>query len=260
MANGKNEHFIKALKNKFNDDGYIVLPEVKNSTGYQKKVRYADAVVLQMWPSRGLSIVGYEFKRSRGDWLTELRNPAKADSIFKFCHEWYLLTENKNGVVKGQEEIPEFWGWQYLTPKGRIKTTKKAVKKEQPLIDYGFIFSLCRNVKRCESENIQKRLHESYVKGKNSVSNDLKKEKEFFDLERKKLDKKMNEVSILMQALGLKTWAGNEDLIKRISNFLNKDYFVLTRFRNEILRVIDILNLSKISIDKIMEMHDEIGK
>jgi hypothetical protein len=44
-----------------------------------------------LWPSRGLKLMGFEIKAGRGDWLGELRNPRKAESIARFCDQWWVV-------------------------------------------------------------------------------------------------------------------------------------------------------------------------
>lgn len=84
-----------------------------------------------LWPSRGLAITGIEVKSFRSDWLRELKQPEKAEGIFKFCDYWYLVTTTTE--VAKLEEIPETWGWMAL--KGtKLVTMKEAPKLEaQPL-------------------------------------------------------------------------------------------------------------------------------
>lgn len=57
-----------------------------------KGERRADAVAMNLWPSRGNVLRGYEFKVSRADWRSELKNPAKAEPIAQYCDHWYLVT------------------------------------------------------------------------------------------------------------------------------------------------------------------------
>jgi hypothetical protein len=65
-------------------------------------------VVFGTWPSRGLEILGFEIKSNRGDWLSELRQPQKAESIGAYCDQWYIVASE--AVVK-LEEVPSAWGW-----------------------------------------------------------------------------------------------------------------------------------------------------
>ena len=51
---------FEALKTRYNSPEYCLLPQVRNSTGYSSKVRTADAIAMSLWPSRGLTLTGFE--------------------------------------------------------------------------------------------------------------------------------------------------------------------------------------------------------
>lgn len=104
------EDFVLSLlkKHRYNEDAYAVLPQVANKTGSGVS-RTADAVVMGLWPSRGLTLEGIEIKVSRSDWLRELSNPSKADVIFRYCDKWYVACPV--GVVDLKKDaFPETWG------------------------------------------------------------------------------------------------------------------------------------------------------
>lgn len=82
-----------------------LLPQVADRTG--SPTRHADAIAMQLWPSRGLTIDGIEIKVDRRDWLRELEKPSKADVIYRFCDRWYIAAPT--GVVV-KTELPETWG------------------------------------------------------------------------------------------------------------------------------------------------------
>src|SRR5262245_2299599 len=84
----------------------VMLREVRNGTGYAKQVRTADAVVVSVWPSRGVWLGGIEVKVSRSDWLRELKDPTKAAEIQKYCNYWWLASPE--GVCE-PGELPENW-------------------------------------------------------------------------------------------------------------------------------------------------------
>lgn len=125
---------------------YYVLTNVRNGTGYGKAEGYADALMMSVWPSRGLQLIGAEFKVSRSDWLREKKDPAKAEKFFKHCHRWYLITANNAARL---EEIPEPWGWMVAGQNG-LKTMKEApeLKPEPP--DWSLFASIFRN---CSADN-----------------------------------------------------------------------------------------------------------
>jgi hypothetical protein len=110
---------------------YAMFYEVSNGTGLAGGSNYADIVAMGLWPSRGLNVLGFELKASRGDWLREKAKPEKSVAIQRYCDLWYLVTAK--GVVLDQAEIPENWGWLELVGT-RLYTRKKAPKlKAEPL-------------------------------------------------------------------------------------------------------------------------------
>lgn len=121
---------------------FSVLTEVRNGTGYGRQEGYADALVMSLWPSRGLEMIGCEFKVSRSDWLRELKDPAKAEKFFNHCHRWYLVTAN--GAARA-DEVPAPWGWMVAGPAG-LKTMKEAPTLTPVVPDWSLIASIFRNV------------------------------------------------------------------------------------------------------------------
>jgi hypothetical protein len=71
----------------------VIIPEVRNDAGFAAS-RSIDAVSLGLWPSRGLNLTAYELKVSRGDWLRELRDPAKAEAFAGLVDYIYLVVSD----------------------------------------------------------------------------------------------------------------------------------------------------------------------
>lgn len=86
---------------------WAVFYEVSNGTGFGAS-RRADAVALGIWPSRGYTLLGFEFKTDRRDWLRERKDPAKADKIASMVDLFYLVTSHDK--IAGVAELPEPWG------------------------------------------------------------------------------------------------------------------------------------------------------
>lgn len=134
---------FQALRERYPLGEYAFLSEVRNGTGFTKTTRYADALVMSTWPSRGLDLMGFEVKVSRSDWLRELKNPAKAETIFAYCDRWYLVVSDAE-IVK-DAELPSTWG--LLVPrKDKLVVKVEAAKLTPKPIDKTFLASLLRNV------------------------------------------------------------------------------------------------------------------
>lgn len=120
-------------------NGYACLFEVSNGTGSSAR-RSADAVVMNLWPSRGMELVGYEMKVARSDWLHELKQPEKAWPVMKYCDRWNLIASP--GVAK-VEEVPANWG--FIEYDGKKMRTRKAAPLLTPEpLARTFIASLLR--------------------------------------------------------------------------------------------------------------------
>lgn len=75
--------------------------------------RRADAIAVNTFPSRNFKVVGFEFKASRSDWLSEKREGAKSDYFVQACDEWYVVAWS--GIVE-ESELPDGWGLLELKP------------------------------------------------------------------------------------------------------------------------------------------------
>lgn len=129
---------------KYPGPAWVILDEVRDGTGYGA-CRSADAIAFGVWPSRGLQVVGFEVKSSRQDWLNELKNPSKAESIAQFCDQWWIVTGE--GVAK-IEEIPATWGWYVAEARG-LKMMKPATDMAPKEMGRSFLMSIVRNISRC---------------------------------------------------------------------------------------------------------------
>ncbi len=107
-------------------DQFVRAQHVRYNTTYGIALAIADYIVLDTWSPH--EILGFEIKVSRSDWLTELRNPLKAEYWRKHCHRWYLVTSHRE-IVRG--DLPDGWGHMTLTPGGlRIITRAPALAAE----------------------------------------------------------------------------------------------------------------------------------
>lgn len=95
-----------------NGPRYAIAEHVRSVAGFGgywnggQKLRTADLIVMDLWPSKGLNLIGHEVKVSRSDWLTELRDPDKADAFRRYMDRWYLVAPT--GVVR--DDLPAGWG------------------------------------------------------------------------------------------------------------------------------------------------------
>lgn len=126
------------LRNKYPEAECVLIAEVPDSASRR---RYLDYMVINLWESRGQSIIGFEQKSHRGDWVKELKSPQKQELHVPYCDYFYLLTTNEK--VATLDEIPENWGWMHIKD-GKLVTMKKAPKLSPKPMPKSMIVSLLR--------------------------------------------------------------------------------------------------------------------
>ena len=167
------------LRNKYlrPTDAYAFITQVRAATAYAD-MQSADAMVMGLWPSRGVNLTGFEVKVSRGDWLHEYNRPAKAETLAKYCDYWYLVVSEDSILKEG--ELPENWGLLCCDENGKLQEVKKAPKLEPVPIDRMFLASLFRNV---TTKHIPLDMHRDAVKAARSNERE-NAEKNIADLKR----------------------------------------------------------------------------
>lgn len=148
----------------------MVAFEVANGTGMCSD-RRADAISFEFWPSKGLSLTGYEFKVSRSDWLNELKQPEKSQAISQYCDHWYLVAPKD--ILK-IDELPKGWGYIQATTKSLI-TKIAAPERDSIEIDRVFAASFIRKIieKYNDSTLLKKIKAKSYENAKDDISSDM---------------------------------------------------------------------------------------
>lgn len=126
------------LKVKYPAEECVLVKEVADS-GIRR--RYLDYMVINLWESRGQSIIGFEEKAYRSDWIKELKNPAKQELHVPYCDYFYLITADD--TIAKLEEIPENWGWM-VAKGGKLHTIKKAPKLNAKPIPRSLMVSIIR--------------------------------------------------------------------------------------------------------------------
>lgn len=95
-----------ALARHYAHPTYGIVFEVAQGTGMRAH-RHLDAMAMGLWPSRGLVLIGIEVKVSVADFRTELRNPAKAEELARFCDLFYIAAP---AAMLPVTEMPPNWG------------------------------------------------------------------------------------------------------------------------------------------------------
>jgi hypothetical protein len=152
--NANEQAIIRLLRNRYPASSAALLPQVADRTAGASRI--ADAIVMQLWPSNGLRIEGFEIKVSRGDWRRELKDLGKAETIYRFCDLWWIIT-TANVIDDG--DLPETWG--HLEVDGDKLVVRKHAKPN-PAVDPPtrvFVASLLRAMQKWETgEDVVKKL------------------------------------------------------------------------------------------------------
>jgi Trp operon repressor len=128
-----------AISRRWKAPEYAIMWEVGDATGARHS-RLADAVIMGLWPSRGIDLQGVEIKVYRSDWQRELKDPEKAEQIARFCDFWWIHAAPD--VVR-EEELPQGWGLRVYD--GRVWTTKvEAERRKAEPVSREFLAALLR--------------------------------------------------------------------------------------------------------------------
>ena len=172
------------LQGTFSAPAYITLEEVRDATGFDGH-RTADAIAISLYRSRGKAIWGFEMKVSRNDWLKELKQPEKAESIMRYCNYWGLVVPDKNIVKDG--ELPESWGM-YVAQKNRLKCVVPCPKLDPVPMSITMLTALAYAINqrgiRADEAALNKARDEGYAQG-SARTQDAYWEKEYKTLQDK---------------------------------------------------------------------------
>lgn len=158
------EEMRGAMRRQWKAPAHAILWEVGDATGARHS-RLADAVIMGLWPSRGIDLEGVEIKTYRSDWLRELGNPAKAETIARYCDFWWVHAAPD--VVKA-EELPAGWGLRIYD--GRIWTTPvPAVRRQAEPISREFLAALLRRSDQMNEKEARRVADELLVKERETI-------------------------------------------------------------------------------------------
>ena len=221
-----------AILKRYPADAFALAWEVGNSTGFACN-RHADAIAMSLWPSRGLDLVGFEFKASRSDWLKELRQPAKADSFIRYCDHWWLVVTDAAIVKDG--ELPTTWGLLALK-KSALRVVKAAPKLAPIAMDRAFMAALLRGCSKpavaSDKAALLEARNKGYAEAKERYEDEAKRRLEARDQLRAKIAKFESDAGFRFEA----GWRHPANVGQIVRDVLNG---VHDRDRDEMRRIHD---------------------
>jgi len=163
-------HCLDLLHKRHTEPEWAVFEQVAPRTG--GNTRYADAIAVNLWHSRGYAIHGFEIKTERGDWLRELKQPEKAEPLYQYCDYWWVVAPK--GIVK-EDELPPNWG---LLEAGvsRMKTSVNAPKLTPSPITRELFASLIRQGRKALDATALRMQHDAISKTHEEAEQHIKRE------------------------------------------------------------------------------------
>lgn len=224
--------------------------EVANGTGGHAR-RSADAVAMNLWPSRGLAIHGFEFKISRGDWLRELKTPEKAEPVAQYCDHWWIVAPT--GVVK-KGELPSAWGLMEVEESpARLIVSVEAPPKASSPVDRLFLAALFR---RSTTESAQE-IEDAVRQRTDTLTRELQSQfdarvKHEVDLRTRTLERRMNRLIEFEKAGGFTVdeWKVQPDEFGKAVQFVLR--CELYRPYGPVSRVLQVLEQSQKHLSAVL--------
>ncbi|MDR1267937.1 MAG: hypothetical protein LBK82_00285 [Planctomycetaceae bacterium] len=149
---------INWLTDKYHLPEWELFTEVVNDmVGGTRHSRRADAIALSLWrqPEQKklqfdnlvpkhirTTVIGFEVKVNRADWLQELKQSEKAETMKQYCNEWILVAPED--VVK-PFEIPKGWGWMIPNPQKYHYFEIRPEYNPNPKLDIEFVVNLVKS-------------------------------------------------------------------------------------------------------------------
>lgn len=163
-----------ALRTRYAPPEWALMFEVGDATGAAQR-RWADAVAMNLYPSRGLSLHGFEVKASRGDWLRELANPDKSVPVQQYCDHWWVVAPP--GVVR-DGELPPTWGM-IEAKGGRLVQAVAAPTLEAQAVSRKFVAAMLRRASEADvaeiSATVEKRVAELRASDRQSIEREIQR-------------------------------------------------------------------------------------
>lgn len=202
------------LRSRFCQPEWAVFFEVGDSTGSGQR-RWADAVAMNMYPSRGLEVHGFEIKVSRSDWLRELKNPEKSAPVQRFCDRWWIVCP-KDIIHPG--ELPPTWGHYDVTQAG-LRQIVAAPKLDAVPVDKSFTAALLRRSAGASEEEIRAIVQRHRDELENSFTTRIKREVEHRTMKGDAAIAKLVEFEKLT-GINMSSWHPTADVAKAVNMVL----------------------------------------
>jgi len=236
----------RALKKRYgSNEATAIAFEVAESTGHAAK-RRIDAVVMELWPSRGLALHALEIKVSRSDLKRELVNGAKAEAIAQYCDFFSIVAPAK--LVK-PENLPSAWGLIEIDGNENVVIKKAAVKTKAVPLTRAFMASMLRSNGKgpaAELEQATAKIRAQIYEGYNAEIERRMKLREGDGAKWKELEAKLKEA-------GAPNYLGTPEVLNAVAMVLKSGvastYLGLTHLQKELAQAAERIDTATKSLN-----------
>lgn len=204
-----------ALRARFCAPEWALLFNVGDATGTRQS-RWADAVAMNLYPSRGLELHGFEVKASRSDWLRELKQPEKSAPVQRFCDRWWIVAPP--GVV-ADGELPPTWGL-YEAKGGRITQAVAAPKLEAQPITREFVAAMLRRSSEADEGLVKAAVEAEVARLRERDRQHVKSEIESRTHRATELEKQVEEIERI-SGVKITRWGDSEQIGRAVKMVLD---------------------------------------
>lgn len=143
-------HIRALLRTRYQHPEWALCFEVANTTGAYAK-RYADGVAMNLFPSRGLAIHGFEIKVSKSDFKNEIANPEKSEAVQQYCDHWWIVAP---ASAVDESLLPTTWGWLRVDGE-RLVAAKNAPKLDAKPMTRAFMAAMVRRSNEADAADVE---------------------------------------------------------------------------------------------------------
>lgn len=134
-----------------------------------------DAVIMELWPSRGLTLHAVEIKVSRSDFKREMKDGSKAEEIAQYCD--FMSVAAPLGLLK-PSDLPSAWGLIEMDKAEVLRITKEPRKTKARALDRNFMAAMLRAVGRPAQVEydaaVARRIEEAHAKVNDRINEAMK--------------------------------------------------------------------------------------
>lgn len=215
---------------------WALMFEVGDATGARQR-RWADAVAMNLYPSRGLEIHGFEVKAHRSDWLRELKNPAKAESVQRYCDRWWIAAPP--GIVQAGE-LPPTWGL-YEAKNGKLTQVIAAPKLEPEPVNRAFVAAMLRRASEADEDLVRAAVDAEVTRQRENDQKYIQQQIDWRTRQYKEVEERIAKIKAI-SGVDLTHWCDDEEIGRAIKLVLDagvvKTYGGIQEVRNSAARIL----------------------